>query len=87
MFSCRDLLNKLDDYLDGQVTADLRRELEAHLAHCRMCAVLVDGTRKSVTIVTESRSFQLPADASTKIMAKIREAALGQQAQGRKEDR
>jgi anti-sigma factor (TIGR02949 family) len=77
MISCRDLLKELGDYLDEDVSADLRRELEEHLAECRPCKVVADSTRQTVKIVTGCRSFELPAKFSAKIMARIRAAGSG----------
>lgn len=71
MYSCRDVLAELAEYLDDEVTAAIRRELEAHLAQCQTCQVVYDSTRKSVRIVTESRSFELPPGLSDQIMQKI----------------
>ena len=77
MFSCQELLAELGNYLDEQVAAEVRQELEVHLSHCRTCRVLIDSTRKTLKIVTECRSFELPADLSARIMAKIRAAQEG----------
>ena len=74
MLNCRDLLAELGNYLDDQVAAELRQELEIHLEHCHTCQVLVDSTRKTVGIVTNSQCFELPAGISGRIMAKIRAA-------------
>lgn len=72
MISCRDLFRFLGDYLDEQLGVDMRQEMEAHIAHCRVCTVLVDSTRKTVSIVTEYRSYELPTNVAAKIMARIR---------------
>ena len=72
MFSCRDLLAELSNYLDDQTAVEVRQELEVHLSHCHTCQVLIDSTRKTVKIVTECRSFELPAGLSARIMARIR---------------
>ena len=77
MLSCKDLLKELGDYLDEELPADLRRELEEHLADCRPCEVVADSARKTVKIVTGCRSFELPPKFSAKIMAKIRGACSG----------
>ena len=74
MLSCRDLLAELGNYLDDQVVAELRQELEIHLGHCHTCQVLVDSTRKTLRIVTNSQCFELPTGISERIMAKIRDA-------------
>ncbi len=76
MITCADFLAELGNYLDESVAAEVRQQLENHLAHCQTCQVIVDSTRKTVRIVTDSGSFDLP-DAALKpiaaaIMAKIR---------------
>jgi anti-sigma factor RsiW len=75
VLSCQDLLEELGNYLDDEVAAETRRRLEAHLSHCRACRVLVDSTRSSLKIVTDSSAFELPDSVSTKILARIRGAA------------
>ena len=74
MLSCADLLNELNEYLDDAATAGLRAALEEHLAHCRSCRVLVDSTRRTLTVVTENRVFELPEEASARILDRIRAA-------------
>lgn len=71
MCSCQDLLARLGEVLDDQVTADFRRDLQEHLSHCRRCVVLVNSTRETVRIVTEHRTFVLPPGISSKIMKRI----------------
>lgn len=65
---------ELGDYLDGQVSAEVRRDLEEHLSRCRTCEVLVDSTRKTLRIVAENWSYEVPAEVSAKILAKVRAA-------------
>ena len=79
MYSCSEVLAELSNYLDDEVTAEIRRELEQHVSHCRTCQAIYDSTRKTLRIVTESRSFELPEDVSVRvrksIMDKVRAAA------------
>jgi anti-sigma factor RsiW len=67
---------QLDNYLDGEVAAAVRAELEHHLAHCKICTVLVDSTRKTLKIVTENGLFDLPREVfepiADEVMARIR---------------
>jgi predicted anti-sigma-YlaC factor YlaD len=75
VFSCDDLRAALSDYLDQELPSELRLHLERHLAECRTCEVLYDSTRKTLRIVTDSTSFELPEAASEQFvkrtMAKI----------------
>ena len=68
MFSCDDLRAALSDYLDSELPVDVRQHLEHHLAECRTCQVLYDSTRKTLRIVTDSGSFDLPEAASAQFI-------------------
>jgi anti-sigma factor RsiW len=68
VFSCEDLRTALSDYLDGDLPGDIRQHLERHLAECRTCHVLYDSTRKTLRIVTDSASFDLPEAASERFI-------------------
>jgi hypothetical protein len=77
VISCADFMTEIGNYLEGDVAAEVRAQLEQHLAHCRTCTVLVDSTRKTLKIVTDSGSFDLPAEAfkpvGEQIMARLRQ--------------
>ena len=74
MLSCQDLLSDLSDYLDDGVSDEVRRDLEAHLAHCPTCEIVVDSTRKTLKIVSENFSYEIPPEVSGRILARIRTA-------------
>ncbi len=78
MITCDEFLAEFGDYLSGRVSPEVREQLQLHLGQCRTCQVLYDSTRKTLKIVTDSRSFDLPVDVSEEIvdrvMAKIRGA-------------
>jgi anti-sigma factor (TIGR02949 family) len=71
VIDCRDVVAELVNYLDGEVTAELRREIEAHVAECRTCEAIYDSTRKTLRISTEARTFALPEAASEAIVGRI----------------
>ncbi|MGA7222928.1 MAG: zf-HC2 domain-containing protein [Candidatus Acidiferrales bacterium] len=59
------------DYLENQVSPEVRKELELHLSQCRACRVLYDSSRKTIKIVTESSSFELPKNVSASIIERV----------------
>ncbi len=59
MLSCDEFLAELGNYIENDVAADVRRQLQGHLAHCKTCQVLYDSTEKTLRIVTDSDSFDL----------------------------
>ena len=76
MITCDEFFADFGDYLENQVSEEVRHELELHLSQCHTCKVLYDSSRKTVKVVTESCSFELPQIVSDavvdRIMARIR---------------
>ncbi len=72
MFSCEDVLAELSNYLDNQLAESLRKQVEEHMLHCRTCSAVYDSTGKTLRIVTESGSFELSEDVSSRVASRIR---------------
>lgn len=45
---CKDLLGSLSDYVDGTLSTAICQEIEAHMAECNNCRIVVDTLRKTV---------------------------------------
>jgi len=73
MISCQDFITELGNLLDEDVAVEIREQLEAHLAHCNTCQVLYDSTRKTLSIVTDSGSFEYPEPIAESVVNKIME--------------
>ena len=71
MYSCEAFRAQLSNLVDDEVAVQVRRELERHLAECRVCEVLYDSTRKTLTILTDAGRFELPSDVAERLTAKI----------------
>ena len=78
MITCEEFLAEIADYLENEVSPEVRKELELHLSQCRACHVLCDSSLKTIKIVTESSSFELPQSVSDpiieRVMARLRTA-------------
>ena len=76
MITCEEFFLEFGDYLENRVSPEVRKELELHVSQCRVCQVLYDSSCKTVKVVTESGSFDLPKDVSDpiidRVMAKLR---------------
>ena len=62
LLNCRDCLEQISNYLDGELEAGLRRRLEDHLKMCQHCRVVFDSTRKTIELYCDGRLFPLPED-------------------------
>lgn len=72
--NCRALLETLTDYLDDHAAASVRADLEAHLAECRSCTVIVETSRRTLRIVTDVGSFEIPQELSERLLEKTMSA-------------
>ena len=74
--ACQDVQAEISNYLDDDLSPDIRRALEHHLGTCRTCQILIDSMRKTLRIVTDSGSFELPLERAAplveRIMARVR---------------
>lgn len=49
--NCQALLGSLSEYIDGELPADLCREIERHLEGCDNCRVVLNTTRRTIDLV------------------------------------
>ena len=71
MFSCDEFRSRLSDLVDDETARSVRLELERHLAECRTCRVLYDSTRKTIRVVTDAGSWEIPEEVSERLAARI----------------
>ena len=64
---CRELADQISDYVDGELDAALCAELEAHLAECSNCRVMVDTIRKTITLYHAQAPVELPAEVEKRL--------------------
>lgn len=79
MISCKKILENLSELVDDSLAAGIRKELEAHINECRSCQVLIDSSRRTLRIVTDVGSFEIPGEVSERLLQKtlasLKEAA------------
>ena len=69
--SCLEVIRELSNYIDKDLTSELRAQITAHLPTCEYCTAIYDGLRNTMTLVGDGRSFQLPAGFSQRLRAKL----------------
>ena len=71
MIRCEDVLREISNYLDQDVPSELRRQIEEHLDACDNCHVLVNTTRKTISLVGGSNVFEIPASVSERLLERL----------------
>ena len=58
---CKHVWEHISAYIDGEVDAALRAEIDRHLETCEICSAVLDSTRNVVVLIADDRVFELPA--------------------------
>jgi len=68
---CKHIWRELSNYLEGDISDDVRREVEAHVAQCRHCAALLDSTHNVLVLVADERRMELPVGFNTRLRQRL----------------
>ncbi len=66
-----EILREISNYIDQDITPELRRQVEQHLGDCRRCTALVNTTRKTLTLVADNYVLELPREVAERLMNRL----------------
>jgi hypothetical protein len=69
--SCLEVIRELSNYIDDDVTKQLREQIISHLPSCAHCTAIYDGLRNTITLTGDGRAFELPAGFSERLRMKL----------------
>ena len=69
--SCYHAWREISNYLDGDVTPELRKRMEEHFKACEHCTAILDGTRNVVRLVGDGEPFELPQGFSLRLKNRL----------------
>jgi hypothetical protein len=70
--SCVEVWREISNYIDEDISADLRERMETHFRACAHCTAVLDGTRNVIGLVGDGTMFQMPEGFSKRLYEKIR---------------
>jgi len=65
---CAQLQAQLPDYLDGEARAEICRAIEAHLADCDDCRIVVDTLKKTITLYRAAPRDAVPREVHARLV-------------------
>ena len=71
MVTCKQFLQELNDYLDPNVDAAMKANLEAHVSKCPNCFVIVDTTLKTLQVYKGMEAKTIPEDVEARLWKAI----------------
>jgi predicted anti-sigma-YlaC factor YlaD len=72
VLNCEEVRRQVSNYLDNDISVEMRAALDAHLAQCRHCTAILDGTRNVLILIADDRVFPLPAGFSARLHERLR---------------
>lgn len=70
--SCEEVWMELSNYIEGDVTPELRARMEAHFRKCDHCTAIYDGTRNIIQLVGDFQAFDIPKGFSERLQARLK---------------
>ena len=71
--NCLDVIQELSNYLDNDVSEELRIDIETHLPACAHCTAIFDGLNNTIKLIGDGRAFELPVGFSQRLRERIRQ--------------
>jgi anti-sigma factor RsiW len=68
---CKHVWEYISAYIDGDIDAVLRAEIDRHLEHCEICSAVLDSTRNVVVLMADNRVFEIPAGYSERLHRRL----------------
>ena len=69
--NCQDLLGSLSEYIDGELPAELCKELEKHLEGCNNCRIVLNTTRRTIDLVHMPAGENVPTDVRERLFKRL----------------
>jgi Putative zinc-finger len=71
LVTCKQFLQELNDYLDPNVDAAIKANLEAHVNKCPNCFVIGDTTLKTLQVYKGMEQKAIPEDVEARLWKAI----------------
>jgi hypothetical protein len=71
LITCADVRRELSNYIEEDVSAELRSRIEQHVSGCPGCKALYDGVRNILTLVSTGEIIPLPRGFSARLYRRL----------------
>ena len=68
---CNEVRRTLVDYMESDLTPDLKSRLEHHLRSCSQCTAVYDGVRNVVKLLGTEGAIELPEGLSERLYQRL----------------
>jgi len=68
---CREVWKELTNYIEGDISPELRDRIARHLETCKHCTAIHDGTRNVVRLLGDEKAIELPQGFSKRLFDRL----------------
>jgi Putative zinc-finger len=72
--SCVEVWREISNYLNKEISPEMRERMEAHFKACAHCTAVLDGTRNIVELIGDGRVFPVPDGFSKRLYKKLQKS-------------
>lgn len=69
---CREHFIRISEYLDGELDADLCKEIEAHLEQCPDCQNCLESLKRTIALCKDGARETIPVEAKERLRFMLR---------------
>ena len=71
--NCTNAIHEISNYIDGELEASVRIELEEHFRECEGCATIVRQTEITIRIFSTHQPADMPKDVRSRLHDKLKQ--------------
>ena len=71
--SCKDLLEWLSDYIDGDLKGELYERIKAHANHCEPCVAFIQTLQKTSELIQNKPGIDVPPEAMDELTTSLQQ--------------
>jgi Putative zinc-finger len=71
LVKCEEVWREVSNYLDGEVSPELRAAIEEHVRGCKRCTAVVHGTRNVIQLYADERMVEVPLGFSRRLHRRL----------------
>src|SRR5215468_1383163 len=72
--NCEHVWQAISDYLEGDVSPELRAAMEAHFKDCKHCMAVLNGSKNVVELYGDDQLFELPIGFDARLRQRLAHA-------------
>ena len=71
--ACKDLLEWLSDYIDGDLKGELYETIKTHASHCDSCVAFIQTLQKTSELIQNKPGITVPPEALNELTASLQQ--------------